>query len=146
MSFHSLVKITGELTVQKFNSNKEIVEEIHIPNLVVNVGKEHIAARMIDDSITKMSHMAIGSGLTTPAASNTTLVNQLARVTVSSLRSSANITYTATFGAGVGTGSVTEAAIFNAETGGDMLCRTIFPVITKSASETISISWTITVG
>lgn len=29
---------------------------------------------------------------------------------------------------------------------GDMLCRTTFPVISKTASETVAISWTVTVG
>jgi hypothetical protein len=29
---------------------------------------------------------------------------------------------------------------------GDMLCRTTFPVINKSSSETVAISWTVTVG
>jgi len=29
---------------------------------------------------------------------------------------------------------------------GTMLCRTTFPVITKSSSETIAISWVVTVG
>lgn len=146
MSFHSLVKITGELTVQKFNSEKELIEQIHIPNLVVAVGKQHIAARMVDDSETKMSHMSIGSGQYTPNIADTTLINELDRVELTALRTGANVNYTATFGVGIGTGSITEAGIFNDALAGDMLCRTTFPVITKSASETISISWTVTVG
>ena len=147
MNFNSLIKMTGELNIQKFNSNNEIIEDINVPNLVVNVGKQHVAERIINDSEVKMSHMAIGSGLTVSAASNTTLVTELARVAlVTSIRSGTNITYTAIFGAGVGTGSITEAAILNDSTIGTMLCRTTFPVITKDASETIAISWTVTVG
>lgn len=147
MTFRSAVKMTGELTVQKFNSNKELLEQIHVPNLVVTVGKAHIAERMISDTETKMSHMAIGSSLSAVADSNTALGTQLARVGLtSSLRTDSSVTYTASFGSGVGTGSITEAGIFNASSSGSMLCRTTFPVITKGSGETISISWTVTVG
>ena len=146
-TFHDSVKITGKLTVKKFSADNTLLEEIEIPNLVVTAGKNHIAQRIITNSETIMSHMAIGSGLTTPAAANTTLVTELAREALTTTTvSTSNVTYTATFGAGVGTGSVTEAAIFNASSSGTMLCRTTFPVITKSSSETIAISWTVSVG
>lgn len=147
MNFHSTIKMTGELSVQKLNSNNEVIEQIEIPNLIVTVGKQHVAERMINDSEVKMSHMAIGSGLSISALANTTLVNELARTAlVSSIRSGANITYTAVFGVGIGSGAITEAAILNDSTAGTMLCRTTFPVISKDNSETIAISWTVTVG
>ena len=147
MNFHSKIKITGELSIQKFDENNNLVQQINIPNLVVSAGKQHIAQRIASNSETIMSHMAIGSGVTTPALSNSTLVTELARqsLTLTSV-DSFNITYTATFAAGIGTGSITEAGIFNNGTSGTMLCRTTFPVITKGASDTIAISWTITVG
>lgn len=147
MNFHSQIKMTGELNVKKFNSNNELIEQINIPNLVVSVGKQHVAERMINDSETKMSHMAIGDGQAVAAAANTTLSSELARTTLlSAVRSGPNITYTAVFTAGIGTGAVTEAAILNNSTAGTMLCRTTFPVISKDAAESIAISWTVTVG
>ena len=147
MNFHSKIKLTGALSVQKFDESNNLVEQVDVPNLVVTVGKEHIAQRISTNSETIMSHMAIGSGVTTPALTNIALVNELARETLSLTSvSGVDITYTATFGAGVGTGTITEAAIFNASSAGDMLCRTTFPVISKGAAETIAISWTITVG
>jgi len=51
-----------------------------------------------------------------------------------------------TFGAGVGTGAVTEAGIFNASSAGTMLCRTTFSVINKAAADTLGITWTVTVN
>jgi hypothetical protein len=47
---------------------------------------------------------------------------------------------------GVGTGAISEAGIFNASSGGTMLCRTVFPVVNKQASDTIAITWTITIS
>lgn len=139
--------MTGELAIQKFDEKNNLVEQVNIPNLVVTTGKEHIAQRIAGNSETIMSHMAIGQGTATPALTNTALANELAREALALTSvSGADITYTATFGVGVGTGNITEAAVFNASSAGDMMCRTTFPVITKSPSDTIAISWTITVG
>ena len=54
--------------------------------------------------------------------------------------------YTSSFEGGDATGAVTEAGIFNAATSGTMLCRTTFDVINKGASDTMSVTWTITVS
>jgi hypothetical protein len=56
------------------------------------------------------------------------------------------IQYIASFEAGDGTGAVTEAGIFNAATGGSMLCRTVFSVVNKAADDTMSVTWTITIS
>ena len=97
-----------------------------------------------------MSHMAIGSGSTNPTdPAQTALATELGRVAlgVAGGSPSANVvTYTGTFGAGVGTGSVTEAGIFNASSAGTMLCRVVFGVVTKGASDTMAITWTVTVN
>jgi hypothetical protein len=41
---------------------------------------------------------------------------------------------------------VTEAGVFNAATGGDMLCRTVFDVVNKAADDTMAITWTVTLA
>jgi len=136
------LKLTGKL---KIALNGETVQEVD--NLVVTAGKGYVASRMKDATATAMSHMAIGSGSTAAAASDTALGNQLGRVALTSTAvSSAVVTYTATFGAGTGTGAVTEAGILNASSGGTMLCRTVFSVVNKGASDSMTITWTVTVS
>ena len=136
------LKLTGKL---KIALNGETVQEVD--NLVVTDGKEYVASRMKDATATAMSHMAIGSGSTAAAASDTALGNQLGRVALTSTAvSGAVVTYTATFGAGTGTGAVTEAGILNASSGGDLLCRTVFSVVNKGASDSMTITWTVTVS
>jgi len=136
------LKLTGKL---KIALNGETVQEVD--NLVVTAGKGYVASRMKDASATAMSHMAIGSGSTAAAASDTALGNQLGRVALTSTAvSAAVVTYTATFGAGTGTGAVTEAGILNASSGGTMLCRTVFSVVNKGASDSMTITWTVTVS
>ena len=136
------LKLTGKLTIAL---NDEIVQEV--PNLVVTAGKGYVASRMKDASATAMSHMAIGSGDTAAAAGQTALGTELARTSLTSTTvSGADIVYVDTFAAGTGTGAVKEAAILNASSGGTMLCRTVFSVVNKGASDAMTITWTVTVS
>lgn len=141
------LKATGKLTVVQTNSSGEIVKEFEVPNLVVTTGKNYIASRMKDATVTAMTHMAIGTGTGTPAAGDTTLGTETGRVTLSNTVVSNNtVTYTATFPAGTGSGAITEAGVLNAGTAGTMLCRTTFPVVTKQVGDTIAITWVVTVS
>jgi hypothetical protein len=125
--------------------NGETVKEVD--NLVVTDGKEYVASRMKDASTTAMSRMAIGTGSTAAAASNSALGSEAARVALTSTTvSGADVTYVATFGAGTGTGAITEAGILNAASSGTMLCRTVFDVVNKGASDSMTITWTVTVS
>tara|TARA_B100000902_G_scaffold260268_1_gene246494 strand:- start:202 stop:627 length:426 start_codon:yes stop_codon:yes gene_type:complete len=136
------LKLTGKL---KIALNGETVQEVN--NLVVTDGKEYVASRMKDATATAMSHMAIGSGSTAAAAGNSALGSELGRVALTSTAvSGAVVTYTATFAAGTGTGAVTEAGILNASSSGDLLCRTVFSVVNKGASDSMTITWTVTVS
>lgn len=56
------------------------------------------------------------------------------------------ITYASTFAAGIATGALVEAAIFNAASAGTMLCKTSFDVVNKQAADTIAITWTINIS
>tara|TARA_E500000318_G_C3478877_1_gene179619 strand:+ start:45 stop:476 length:432 start_codon:yes stop_codon:yes gene_type:complete len=138
------LKLTGKL---KIALNGETVQEVN--NLVVTDGKEYVASRMKDASATAMSHMAIGSGSTAAAAGNSALGSQLGRVALTGgtgTVSGAVVTYVATFPAGTGTGAVTEAGILNASSSGTLLCRTVFSVVNKGASDSMTITWTVTVS
>ena len=141
------IKVTGELKITVTNPNGNVTQETVIPNLVVTSGKDYIAERMKDATTTAMSHMAIGTGSTAAAAGDTTLGTEAGRVALTSTTVTANaVAYVATFGAGTGTGAITEAGLFNASSSGDMLCRTVFSVINKGAADTLGITWTVTVN
>jgi hypothetical protein len=140
------IKVTGELkiTVTKPDGN---THETVVPNIVVTDGKEYIASRMKDATATAMSHMAIGTGSTAAAAGDSTLGTEAGRVSLTSTTVTSNaVAYVATFGAGTGTGAITEAGILNASSSGDLLCRTVFSVINKGAADTLGITWTVTVN
>ena len=232
----SSIKLTGKLVIKKFDATNKLVYETEVKNLVVTSGKQFIASRIVESSADVMGFMAIGDDASSASTTQTTLVNELARVAVDSKTASGvNSTFVATYPAGTGTGNIVEASITNTsgssvisfdgdidvDDGGDsityvahgfvtgdlvtytdggntvitnltdgaqyyiikstndvvklasssanasagtainitgtsgaghklskgtMLCRTTFPVIAKSSSETLAVSWVITVG
>jgi hypothetical protein len=134
------MEMKGHLTIAL---NGEVVQEVE--NLVVTAGKGFVASRMAGTSANVMSHMAIGTGSTAAGASDTALGSEAARTALTSTNvSGAVVTYVDTFAAGTGTGAITEAAILNASSGGTMLCRTVFSVVNKGASDSMTITWTVT--
>lgn len=137
----------GVLNIVLRDESGAVKEDVTVENLVVDTGLAYIASRMAGTSENVMSHMAVGDGTTNPAAGDTALESQLGRVALTSTTVTDNaVEYVATFGAGTGTGAVTEAGIFNASSGGTMLCRTEFAVINKGASDSMTITWTVTIS
>ena len=142
------VKVSGKVRLVLKDKNGKVKESREIKNLLVSSGLEFICSRMAGTSASVMSHMALGSGTTTPAAGQTDLVSILgSREALDSTTASSNtITYVSSFEAGDGTGAVTEAGIFNAASSGTMLCRTTFAEVNKEPDDTMSVTWTITIN
>jgi len=147
MDLQENIKMKGRLTVSVIDPEGAVKESFETTNLVVTAGKNYIASRIVGTSSNIMSHMAIGTGTDTPAVGDTALTTEAGRVALSSGTASTNeVTYTATFPAGTGTGAITEAAVLNASSAGTMLCRTTFPVVNKAAGDSIAITWVVTVS
>lgn len=139
--------VKGKLDIVLRNASGVVIEERHIPNLVVDTGNNYIASRMKDATATAMTHMAVGTGGTAPTAGDTTLAIEAARVALTSTTVTGNaVAYVATFPAGTGTAALVEAGLFNASSAGTMLARTTYSVINKGAADTLTVTWTITVG
>ena len=140
-------KATGKLTVEIKDKHGNVKETREVKNLVVDTGLAFIASRMKDATATAMSHMGIGTGNTAAAASDTALGTEAARVSLTSTTVTSNaVAYVASFAAGTGTGAITEAGILNAASGGTLLCRTVFSVVNKGASDSMTITWTVTIS
>ena len=139
------LKLRGDVALVLRDKDGNIKETRDVKNLIVDTGLNFICDRMKDDE-TAMTHMALGSGSTAAAAGDTTLGSQLgSREALDSATVTNNqIVYVASFEAGDATGAVTECGLFNASTGGTMLCRTVFSVVNKAADDTLTVNWTIT--
>lgn len=155
MQNESNLKMTGELTLTLRDEFGNIKQVQHVPNLVVTAGKGFIASRMASAGTGVMSHMAIGTNATAVVAGDTTLgasgTNEVARVELAvsgGTPSGSTVAYSATFPAGTpGTAqAITEAGIFNANSAGTMLCRTVFSVINKGTLDSLTVNWNITIN
>lgn len=135
----------GRLNIVLRDEHGNIKDEREVDNLVVTSGLTFIASRMAGNSKAVMGYMGLGSGTTAAAAGQTDLVTLVGtRVSLSSTTpGTSNVVYSATFGQNTSTGAITEAGIFNAVSGGDMLCRTVFAVVNKQAGDSMTITWTI---
>ena len=141
------LKMTGHL---KIELNGELVRDLD--NLVVTAGKTFVASSMLkttSNSPAAMTHMGVGTSTQDPAGTDTALISQVGSrkaFTTAADSTDAVVTYICAFAAGEGTGALTEAGIFNAASSGTMLCRTEFSVVNKGASDSMTITWTVTVS
>ncbi len=125
-------------------------ETVHKDNIIVNVGFDFIA-----DAIGKsasrpsvMGFIALGTGTTAAAASQSALVSELDRNAANYAHTTGTkaFSFTADFPAGDGTGAITEAGVFNAASGGVMLDRVVFPVVNKGADDSLTAVFTFTMS
>lgn len=142
------IKTIGTLDVVLTDEMGIVKDQFTVPNLVVQTGRNYIAHRMTGNSNVIMSHMGIGTTNTAAALTDTTLGTETARVALTSTANSAPgnvVTYVATFNPGTPStaNAITEAAIFNGASSGEMLCRTVFDVVNKGVLDTLTITWTV---
>ena len=148
--FTESVALKGKVNIIHLDQFGNTKDERNIENLVVTAGKTVIASRMAGNTSALMSRMGVGTDNTAAVIGDTSLGAAIAagNVVLDSTTASTNtITYVATFPAGTGTGAIVEAGIFNGFPGvGSMLCRTVFPVVTKGAADVIVITWVVSIS
>jgi hypothetical protein len=143
------MQLHGAMTLIVSRVNGD-TETIYRDNLIVNVGFDFIA-----DAIGKaasrpavMGYIALGTGTTAAASTQSALVTELDRnaATYAHTAGTKTFTFTADFPAGDGTGAITEAGVFNAATAGIMLDRVVFPVVNKGVDDSLTAVFTFTMS
>ena len=151
MHNEEFLKMTGKLDIVVYDADGNIKEQREVPNIVTTAGKTFIASRMAGTASAVMGWMEVGTSTQAAAVGDTALVLPVSAsrtaTSVSGGTASTNtVVYATTFPAGTGTGALTEAGIFNASSSGTLLCRTVFSVINKGASDSMTITWTVTIN
>ena len=138
--FSARITMQGRLVVIVRGPDGRIKESF-ITNTVTTAGKAGAADQILaSPTLGKPTHMAIGTG--TPGA--TALGSELDRnILTSKVRGTNVVTMVGDWAAGDGTGTLTEAGLFDAAGAGNMWTSATFAV-TKGASDTLSITWTLT--
>lgn len=137
-----------EDNVRLILTNTETGEVVHdsVHNVVTTAGKNAIADQLLAaPTLGKPTHMALGTGV--PAANALGAEIGGSRVAFTSkTRANAVVTIQADFVAGVGTGTLTEAGVFDASGAGNMHMSTNFGAVAKDANFALTIIWTLTVA
>lgn len=142
----ALVEITDNVELVLRGPDGRIKARRTLHNTTTTYLKQSTADQLLAaPTLNKPTHGAVGTG--TP--SGTALGAELGARTVlaTKTRSGAIITMTWTVPAGTSTGALTEAGIFDQlAAGGNMFVSNTFAVINKGASDTLAVTWTVTVA
>jgi hypothetical protein len=144
--------LKGEFEVKLYGPDGILKDYRKVKNMTVTTGFQNVCDLMGKETATSygFQHCAIGTGLDAPALADTILGTELARVAGGYTRTADTVwTNNATFGAGTGTGAITESGMFNGASvaySNTLLCRQTFAVINKGASDTLVVTWQYTLS
>ena len=146
------------ITAEVFRGNKGFYSKepdqlLECTDLITNQGRIHLAKRIVglDAASSAMAYMAIGSGTTAPALTDTALVHESVRKVFAVGSAITNNIFTAinTFGGfadSITSASITEAGIFNHATAGECFQRVTFSAVTLANSDLLKLTLQTNVG
>jgi len=143
------LKLSGHVVLELFDANGDLKDRREDENTVTTLALAMVANRLSDTvTIALPNWMEVGTG-TGQGAGDSTLATYIAgsrTVLDSSTGAAAVLTMICTMGAGVGTGAITEAGVFNVVTQNttDLILYDDFAVINKGAGDSLVITWTLT--
>ena len=146
----------GHIKIELFDKDGNLKQIIEKDNTFMAVGDAHVAdALALTQGEAAMGFMSVGTGSTAFTTASTTLNSEIDRNSLDASypdqtigADDNDIVYKANWAAGDATDALTEAGIFNSSVAdqGTMLAAATFSVINKGASDTLTITWTVTVG
>lgn len=140
------IAILGIITLRLFGPDGRLKQEQVRHNVFTNYGRSKIVDLLQGGvAITAPDYIAIGTGTNAAAATDTALQTEVARAQGTLTQPDA---YTDkcvyTFGAGVGTGSITEVGRIDAASSGNLFGRSVDTAIPKGALDTLEITYNFT--
>lgn len=143
-----LITIENNVKIELFDASGKLKDCREIHNTTTTSGKYLIADQLLaSPTYAKPGWMEVGTGVPTATLLGAYIAGS--RTALSSKTRSDNVvTMVCTFAAGVGTGAITEAGIFNVVTENTvtMLVSSNFGVVTKAATDSLTITWTLTIN
>lgn len=146
---HEQIKINANMKLELFDASGNLKAIRNVKNTVTTAAKYGIMDQILaSPTLTaKPGWMELGTG--SPAATLLGAYISGSRTALDSkTRSGAVVTMVCTFGAGVGTGAVTEAGVFDVVTQNtvNMWMSASFSVVNKAAGDSLVITWTLTLS
>lgn len=143
-----VLKLTANVKMDLHDEFGNLKDHREYHNLITTAGFTKIALLSSAFYINQFAYCAIGTGTTAANIADTTLQTETARSTIITPTnpSATSITFATTVAAGTGTGAVTESGLLSAASSGTLLCRQVFSAVNKGASDTLTVTWTITLS
>ena len=154
MKMHEHIDMKGRLTIQLRDAGDKIRNQCSVRNSIVLTGRDLVAKQFIDEAIDPVSHIAVGTGSTpVDAAADSQLESELFRKEINPIDLTKDLTttnddkkkvmITAELDFNEGNGALTEAGLFNADSGGVMYNRVVYLPINKTSDFKLTLIWEI---
>lgn len=147
----SELKMKGKYFVYLYGGTGELKDYRQGDNVVTTVGKDFIASFLNSATAGAATftgkYVAIGTNTVAEAAADTSLGTEVSRSTgTASYLAGQIFQVKATFATGSGTGAITEYGVFSSNSAGTMISRDTEAAINKSASDTLTVIWQLTIS
>ena len=145
------LKLKGLVNVKHYDKNKNLIGEKDFQNLIVNVGKSQVV-KLIGglSGSNPFSYIAIGTGTTAEAVTDTALESETNRVqaTLSQVTTNVNndtlqLVSSFSFSADA---SITEYGILDASSNGNLLSHKTDSAVNVHNGDTLQVTWQIIVN
>jgi hypothetical protein len=141
-----LIRLDVNVSLELRGADGKLKDSRKIHNTVTNAGLYGLMDQMLAaPALAKAGWMEVGTGTGGTTKLNAYVASSRTALT-SKTRNNAAVTMGCTFGAGVGTGALTEAGIFDVVTQNteNMWLYSTFATINKAAGDSLTITWTFT--
>ncbi len=154
MNINEIVVPTGKILITLYNTITKKYDQDLVDNMFVTAGKNALAASIsgtTSDNKGIITYCALGTSSVAPALSDTGLLAEVGRKLVSVRSFSGNVaTFQTFFTPSEGNGTLREAGLYGDDASGSAGTGTLFCRAainrTKTSSDTLSLSWSITIG
>ncbi len=149
MEINNKLKPTGYINIKLISSDGIVKDERNIHNLIVDAGKNALAAWLVPGTQSDyfMRYIALGTGSAAAQASDTTLNTEAGTRVAGALSSSSNqLTVQATIPSDGVARAIVEAGLFSALVVGTLFARQTFAVINKGVSDSLQVTWRVTLS
>lgn len=145
----------GQIQIALFDAKTGRIKEVQFyKNMVVTAGKNSIAAGIKGDTSNNkgiITYCGVGTSVQAPALGDTSLIAEIFRKLISVRSVAGNVaTFQTFFTTSEANGTLREAGLFGDDASGTansgtLFCRTAINRI-KTSSDTLTFSWSLTIG
>lgn len=146
------IRMRGSIRMVLGDLDGNKLKEMNFENLLVTVGRSWVLGQLESVNMVtsqNISYLAIGSGTQAPTTGDTSLNNEVTRLSIGTFATT-GLTQNppswqaqVSFATNLANTTLAEVGLFNSSSGGTMLAHATFASFVKATSNTLNISYTI---